>query len=112
MTNQAEQVNLDALAEELAADVTNHSSGRAAKSIVHGARLRSVVMALDEGRDLADHTAPGPAVLQVLRGELDLRWEGQSVSLTAGTLHAIPDAVHAVHARTRCVFMLTICLPG
>ena len=111
MSNQGKQTDLNALASELASDVGNHSSGRTARSILHGDRLRSVVMALDEGRELGDHTAPGPAVIQVLRGELDMRWEDNSVPLAAGDLMAIPDAIHSVHARTACVFMLTICLP-
>lgn len=112
MSNHAQHTDLNALASELAGDVGNHSSGRTARSILHGDRMRSVVMALDEARELGDHTAPGPAVIQVLRGEIDLRWEDNSVPLAAGDLMAIPDAVHSVHARTAAVFMLTICLPA
>ena len=107
-----EAVNLTTLADELATGAAEHASGRSARSVLHGDRLRAVVMALDAGRDLADHTAPGPAVLQVLRGELELRWEGNAMPLSAGALVPIPDAVHSVHARTACVFLLTITLPG
>ncbi len=104
--------NLPSLAADLMTDAAAHSSGRAAKSVLHGAHLRGVVMALDAGRALDEHTAPGPAVLQVLSGDLELRWEGESLALTAGDLAPIPDAVHSVHASSRCAFLLTISLPG
>lgn len=107
-----EQIDLGALVQVLVADVGNHAAGRTARTVVHGTGLRAVVMALDAGRDLADHTAPGPATLQVLRGELELRWADTTVALAAGTLHPIPDAVHSVHALTPCAFLLTVSLPG
>ena len=110
--SEHEAVNLAELADELAAGAAEHTSGRSARSVLHGDHLRAVVMALDTGRDLAEHTAPGPAVLQVLRGEPELRWEGNALPLSAGDLVPIPDAVHSVHARTACVFLLTISLPG
>lgn len=103
-------MNVITQAAELMADVGNHTSGRTAKSVVHGDRLRAVLMALEAGRALDEHTAPGPAVLQVLAGDLELRWEGESLSLTAGDIAPIPDAVHSVHASSRCAFMLTIAL--
>lgn len=105
-------INISALADQLMADAPNHAAGRTAKSVLHGDRLRAVLMALDAGRALDDHTAPGPAVLQVIAGELELRWEGETLALAAGDLVAIPDAVHSVHAGTRCAFLLTISLPG
>ncbi len=103
--------NVRTQAAELMADVPNHAAGRAAKSVLHGDRLRAVLMALEAGRALDDHTAPGPAVLQVIAGDLELRWGGESLSLTAGDLAPIPDAVHSVHASSRCAFLLTIALP-
>ncbi|WP_235735144.1 cupin domain-containing protein [Nocardioides alcanivorans] len=110
MTND-DQIDLSALIEELMTDLDDHTSGRTARTVVHGDRLRGVVMALDTGRELSDHTAPGPAVLQVLRGDLEFRWEGRAARLSTGTLFPIPDAVHSVHALTPCAFMLTIALP-
>ncbi len=106
------RVDLTRVAAELVGDLGNHASGRTARTIVHGSGLRTVVMALDTGRELADHKAPGPAVLQVLRGELELRWEGEVAVLREGELIPIPDAIHAVHAQTRCAFMLTVALPS
>lgn len=104
--------DLMAVAAELADRARNETSGRAARSVLHGDRLRAVLVALAEGGALADHTAPGPACLQVLAGELELRCGGEALVLAAGELTPVPEGVHSVHARGQCAFLLTISLPG
>jgi quercetin dioxygenase-like cupin family protein len=86
------------------------SSGRAAVT-VHGGRehdLRQTLIALDEGRSLGEHDAPGEATLQVMVGRVRLSagddtWEG-----AAGDHVVIPPHRHDLAALTEAVVLLTV----
>lgn len=107
-------VTLDDLADTLLTDARAASNGRAARSVRpgRGHRLRQTLMALTPGHGLDDHTAPGEATLQVVRGRIRLRWGGGEVELAAGDLAGIPDETHAVDVLDEAVILLTIALPG
>ncbi|NYG57440.1 quercetin dioxygenase-like cupin family protein [Nocardioides daedukensis] len=110
MGTLAESVNVVELATELIADLPNHGAGRAAKSVLHGDLLRAVVMVLAAGREMSDHEAPGPSMIQVLAGEVEFIAGEETSVLSAGDMLPIPAVVHSVRARSDAAFMLTICL--
>lgn len=70
-------------------------------------RLRVAGIGLRAGSELAEHSNPGEAVLQLLRGSATLRWEGGSYDLMAGMLVTIPQAKHSVLAHEDSALMLT-----
>ncbi len=70
-------------------------------------RLRVAGIGLRAGSELAEHSNPGEAVLQLLRGSATLRWQGGSYDLAAGTLVTIPQAKHSVLAHEDSVLLLS-----
>jgi quercetin dioxygenase-like cupin family protein len=102
--------SLTRLGEEQLDKARAASSGRAAVTI-HGGHehdLRQTLIALAEGRGLAEHESPGEATLQVLVGRVRLTagdepWEG-----AAGDHVVIPPARHDLTALTDAVVLLTV----
>lgn len=70
-------------------------------------RLRVAGIGLTAGSELAEHSNPGEAVLQLLRGRATVRWPGGSYDLVAGMLVTIPQAKHSVLAHEDSALMLT-----
>ena len=105
-----EAVGLEGLADELLADLSNQSAGRAARTILSGPKMRAVVIALAEGTELAEHDAPPAATLHVLRGSVTLRAGERDVPLAAGELAPIPPERHSVQAHADSAVLLTVAL--
>ncbi len=75
--------------------------------------LRVVVFGFAQGEELTEHTASRPAVIQVLRGELELTLAGETVTARAGSwTHMSPGLRHAVRALTPAVMLLTLLRPA
>lgn len=105
-----ETVALAELAESLCADLPNHPSGRTARTVLSGPRMRAVVIALRGGAEMAEHDAPPAATLYVIRGDITLRSPGREWSLGAGDLVPIPADRHSVQAHADSVVLLTVAL--
>lgn len=95
----------DALLEDAA---QAHAAARAARTIITRAGLRSTLIALGAGHELAEHDSPGSATLQVVRGTVALRSSSREWRLSAGELIAIPPERHSLLAETDCVVLLTV----
>ena len=95
--------------DELLATARDHRSRRAARTLFPGspAQLTQTLVALTEHSSLKDHTAPGPASLQVVAGSVRLRWEGDERELREGEWSPIPDVVHGLEALTDAVALIT-----
>lgn len=102
--------SLDELAQALLATLPEQSSGRAARTVMSGPKMRAVVMALAEGVEMAEHESPPAATLHVLRGHVTVRGEGSSWEARAGELVPIPPHRHGVVAHADSVFLLTVAL--
>lgn len=104
-------VDLDALAIEELDKARAAKSGRAATNLIPGSgALSQTVMALAQGRRLDDHSAPGPATLQVLHGNVTLTSGHTEVALGRRQWIVIPDEVHSVHADSDAAMLLTVAL--
>lgn len=101
-------VDLAALAEELCADLPNHPAGRTARTVMSGPRMRAVVIAMGAGVAMSEHEAPPAATLQVVKGQVTLRGEGEEWTLAAGQLVPIPPHRHSVEAHVDSAFLLTV----
>lgn len=103
-------VHLPAACEQLLESARQASSGRAARTLEPGAGavLKQTLMALSEGRALADHESPGAATLQVLIGAVTLTGGAEDVELRAGDHVAIPPVRHGLQATDDAVVLISV----
>ena len=75
--------------------------------------VRVVVFGFAEGEELTEHASSRPALLQVLRGELELTLDGESVRAREGAWVQMSAGLrHAIRARTPAVMLLTLVQQG
>lgn len=85
------------------------AAGTISRTLHDDGEIRVVVFGFAEGEQLTEHTSSRPAVIQVLRGRLDLVLDGQDVSAGEGAwIHMGAGLRHAVRARTASVMLLTL----
>jgi quercetin dioxygenase-like cupin family protein len=84
------------------------SSGRAAKTLHSGHRLRQTLIAMTSGTRLAEHQSPGDATLLCLHGRVTLNMGASTVTVPAGTLVDVPAQRHDVVADTDSMIILTV----
>ena len=102
--------NLTALASRLLDDARAADSGRAAHTPVGGSghALRHTVIAMRAGQELAEHSSPGEATLQVLRGAVEM-WAGDDRAAGVdGDLMVVPARAHSLKATQDSVVLLTV----
>ncbi len=89
------------------------AAGRAARTLTPGAGalLKQTLVALAEGRDLDEHTAPGPATLQVLTGQVTLRAGDTTLPVPEDSWAELPTEAHELHADRAAVVLITVALP-
>lgn len=75
--------------------------------------VRVVVFGFAAGEVLSEHTASRPAVIQVIRGEMELTLDGETVAAGPGAwIHMTAGLRHAVRAVTPAVMLLTLLRPA
>ncbi|MDJ0465544.1 LuxR family transcriptional regulator [Streptomyces sp. H27-C3] len=104
-----EVVPLHVTGETLLAEARTASAGRAAHTVVAIPGLRSTLIALAAGRELAEHQAPGAAILTCLAGRVRLTTgERDWAAMGEGDIVAIPDQRHRLMADTDALVLLTV----
>lgn len=99
--------DLNALMTRL--DPAGTAAGRRAETLLKTDGLRLVLVTMRAGTLLDEHDAPGPVVLQGLRGSLELLLADEVHPLEPGTVVALaPGVRHAVRAVADGAFLLTI----
>ena len=104
--------SLTALADEHLAVARTARNGRSAHT-VHGGHdhaLRQTLITLTAGTSLAEHSSPGDATLQILRGRVRLSATNEACEGSAGDLLVIPDERHALTALDDSAVLLTVAL--
>ena len=105
-------LNLHSLApiiEQLRIDHPLEHFGRNSRTIHHEPGLSLVLLVLQSGAFLNEHTAPGAITVQVLEGRIAFLSEGQQVE--AGPMELITlaaNAPHKVEALEASALLLTI----
>jgi len=105
-----ESVSLIRLANEQLEAARSSTAGRGAHTI-HGGHdhlLRQTLIALADGRELAEHQSPGQATLQVLVGRVRLRTGDDEWAGEQGDYLVIPPERHSLHADSDAVVLLTV----
>ncbi|EHK83954.1 hypothetical protein ACWGRK_13880 [Saccharomonospora azurea] len=101
---------VDALAAELLDEAEKHRARRTARTLVAGNSLRSTLIALLTGTELAEHDSPPGGTLHVLGGSVLLRTPSRQWELAEGDLATLPPERHSVYALTDATLLLTVAL--
>lgn len=84
-------------------------NGTLSRVLYSGDGIRVVLFAFDEGQELTDHTASVPAVVQVVKGRLDLTLDNATVEIGPDSwVHMDAHLNHAVVALEPSVMILTL----
>ena len=104
------QFDLDA---EMARFPPGGVSGRRAETLLKAPDLRVVLVTMQAGAELQEHTAPGTIAVQPLRGRFVFSAGGEERELAVGALVSVAGGVrHAVRAISDGAFLLTIAWSG
>ena len=92
---------------DLAREVQIPENGILSRTLHNDDRLKVVIFGFAPGQELSAHTAPMPAVIQILEGEASLTLGDDQRDARAGTLvHMPPDLRHGIVAKTPVVMIL------
>jgi quercetin dioxygenase-like cupin family protein len=95
------------LLPDLRAEVQIPVNGILSRTLYNDDRLKVVIFGFAEGQELSAHTAPMPAVIQILEGEARVTLGGDTMEAKAGALiHMTPALEHGIFARTPVVMLL------
>ncbi len=98
---------------DLAGEVEIPEDGTLSRVLYKDPGLRIVLFAFDAGQELTEHTAAVPAVIQVVRGRLDLTLGSDEVAAVPGTWIRMPaNLPHSVRASEPSVMLLTMLPKG
>lgn len=85
------------------------ASGLRSRVLLDSPALRIVGLGFAAGHTLAEHTAPGDAVLCFARGQGTVTLDADTQVVQAGSMVHMPAGLrHAVHAETELVLLLIL----
>jgi quercetin dioxygenase-like cupin family protein len=100
-----------AIARELRDDEAFEKSGRVARTLARSDELTAVLTVIAKGTELHEHTAPGPAIVTVLSGNVQLAFEGSGGEFALRQGESVvfaKDASHRVRALDDSSFLMVI----
>jgi quercetin dioxygenase-like cupin family protein len=87
-------------------------SGRSARTLFKQGTLRTTVVVLAPGGEMAEHQAPGPIMVQAIEGRIRFSLEGEVHEIGPGQLLTAGAGVpHAVSSEEGGAFLLTVAHP-
>lgn len=93
----------------LLAEITIPAQGILSRTLHNDEFLKVVIFGFSAGHELSAHTAPMPAVLQVLEGSARVTLGEETHLLEAGSFIAMPPGLtHAVVAESPLVLLLQL----
>jgi quercetin dioxygenase-like cupin family protein len=107
-------VELSAVGDRLLDEARANANGRSAVTLTpsEGGPLKQTLLAIAGGRELAEHPAPGPSSIQIVRGAGVLTCDGNELRLTAGQWAPVPLERHTLRAEEDLVALLTVAPTG
>jgi len=94
---------------QLADELPPPEAGKQSVVLTDDAKTRAILFSFAAGAGLAEHTAPFPALIQIIAGEADLTIDEQAVPGRPGTwIQMTAKTPHSVTARTPMVLLLTL----
>jgi len=101
-------VPLRTLGDRMLDEARAAHSGRAGRTIIALPGLRTTLLALAAGSELAEHQAPGSATIVCLSGEVTLAAGDREWRLRADDAVAIPEERHRLLAEADALVLLTV----
>ena len=87
--------------------------GILSRTLYSDQHVKVVVFGFDAGEELSEHTASLPAVLNFVKGEVELTLGGDRVDAKPGSwVYMTPKLPHQVLAKTPAVMLLTLIQSG
>ena len=98
-------VSVQNLCEELEVPVTGHLN----RTLQNDESAKIILFSFATGDGLAQHRAPMPAIIQILRGEAVLTLGPDTREAAAGFWVSMPpDLIHSIKAKTPVTMLLTL----
>ncbi len=92
---------------DLLSEVEIPENGILSRTLYDDDHLKTVIFAFAQGQELTAHTAPMPAVIQILSGEARLTLGGDKIEAGPGAFIRMPARMeHGIHAKTPVVMLL------
>lgn len=96
-------------AQELINLIDYQSGGVVSRALMDKKAGTVTLFAFDAGQSLSEHTAPFDALVQVLKGGLEITIEGEPVTVNAGQMLIMPaNKPHALQALSKAKMLLTM----
>ena len=90
-------------------DVPVPEAGILSRTIHNDDRCKIVAFAFSAGHELSAHTAPMPAILQIVKGQAKLRLGEDKIDAKEGAvIHMTPQLEHGILATTDLVLLLVL----
>lgn len=97
---------LEPMIERLRSEEPYDQNGQNGVLLLKTEHLRVVLEVAREGNEIGQHTVPGPTLIQVLEGSLDLSSQGETRTAHAGEMLVVPhDRPRTVFARADAAFV-------
>lgn len=94
---------------QLAEDIQIPESGKQSVVLLDDANAKVVLFAFAAGHGLAEHFAPLPAIIQLIKGEAILTVGEESIAGKQGTwIQMAPKTPHSIKAETPVTMLLTL----
>jgi quercetin dioxygenase-like cupin family protein len=97
------------MVQNILSEIEAPGKGILSHTLYNDHQIKIVLFGFAAGEELTAHTAPMPATIQVLKGEVSLTLGMDSCQAGPGCLvHMEPHLVHGIAARTPAVMLLTL----
>lgn len=95
------------------ADVTKEleipKDGILSRTIYSDDSVKAVLFGFDAGQELSEHAASVPAIVSIVKGEVDFTLGGDKLEMGAGAwLHMPANLPHSLKAKTPLVMLLLL----
>lgn len=92
------------------ADLVNYQEGSIVSRVLVGREAGTITLfAFDEEQALSEHTAPFDALVQMLKGEMEISIDRKPLSVKTGNVVLMPaNHPHALRAITKSKMLLTM----
>lgn len=102
-------IDLEAEADRLIKKLVQAGGSRETQNIAREGGVSLVLMAIEGGDTIREHSTPGATTVQVVRGHVILTSEGQTIDLRPGqTVLFQPKIRHDLRAEEQSAVLLTI----
>lgn len=103
--------SLDEMVDALRREEAYRSNGHSGLLLLKSEQLRVVLEVARDGNEIGEHTIPGPTVIQVLEGSLQLETENETRLAHAGEMVVVPhDRPRTLRARDDAAFVWALAL--